>query len=193
MEKAGIRVTRAEFSRIMGCSKQAVTEWVKSGRVTLGADGRLDPRQAVAQLLRTGDPSRLRSKVLAPLVSELQRQAAKISKLAAAAAAAAEDAEFFETSASDLSQLLDQFKKRLLAEWADLVRLPPGESLAAILGWLDVALEKGLNRDLGFLDHARNVASEKGLAETFALLDAALEKDMNSGFDEYRAALARGD
>ena len=30
---AGIRVTRAQFARMMGCSRQAVTEWVNAGRL----------------------------------------------------------------------------------------------------------------------------------------------------------------
>ena len=36
-QRAGIRVTRAEFAKMMECSRQAVTDWVQSGRIAVGA------------------------------------------------------------------------------------------------------------------------------------------------------------
>ena len=118
---AGIRVTRAQFARMMGCSRQAVTEWVNAGRLTVGADGRFDPCKAVADLLRTGDPARLRAKVLQPLVAELAGYRARITDIEAALgksmmesqalradlANAKENAEFEAGAASEFLELFD--------------------------------------------------------------------------------------
>jgi len=71
LDRCGIRMTRADFSRFLGVSKQAVGDWVRDGKITLGADGLLNPRQAVQQLMRNTDPTRIRSKVLAPLVRDM--------------------------------------------------------------------------------------------------------------------------
>ncbi|MBK7416263.1 MAG: hypothetical protein IPJ38_15350 [Dechloromonas sp.] len=106
-EMQGIRVTRAEFSRMMGCSKQAVTDWVKSGRIVVGADGRFDPRQAVASLMRTGDLARIRAKVLEPLVRDITGRDREIARLRTELAAAKEEAEFHEASASEFVDLFD--------------------------------------------------------------------------------------
>lgn len=65
MVKMGLRVRPSEFARLIGCTKQAVSVWIRDGKILLGTDGRLDPRQAVAQLLKNSDPSRLRARTAA--------------------------------------------------------------------------------------------------------------------------------
>lgn len=117
MDRFGVRVTRSQFAKLMEVSKQAVSEWTASGRITLGADGRLDPRQAVAQLLRNSDPARLRAKVLAPLVRDLGVHQRQIAELEARLAAAEERAEFVEVEAAEAAELrgraayLDRFAR----------------------------------------------------------------------------------
>jgi len=105
MDRSGLRLTRAEFARFLGCSKQAVGEWVTAGKITLGADGRLDPRQAVKQLLRNSDPARLRAKVLAPLVRDVGAYQRRIAEIEVRLAAAEERAEFFEAEAAEAPDL----------------------------------------------------------------------------------------
>lgn len=136
LDRSGIRLTRAEFSRFLGVSKQAVTDWVKSGKVVLGADGRLDPRQAVSQLLRSGDPARLRSKVLAPLLKDVGALQRRIADLERDLARALEDAEFNQGSSSELIHILQAFEKCLLLEWEALRALDTDTALAAITAWL---------------------------------------------------------
>lgn len=136
LDRSGIRLTRAEFSRFLGVSKQAVTDWVKSGKVVLGADGRLDPRQAVSQLLQSGDPARLRSKVLAPLVKDVGALQRRIADLERDLARALEDAEFNQGSAVELIHILEAFEKCLLLEWEALRALDVDTALAAITTWL---------------------------------------------------------
>lgn len=66
-----IRVRPAQFARMVGVSKQTVSCWIRDGKVTLGPDGRLNPAKACDEVLRHSDPSRLRAKVLRPLVDDV--------------------------------------------------------------------------------------------------------------------------
>lgn len=141
--RAGIRVTRAEFSRMMGCSRQAVSDWVNTGRVTVGADGRFDPRQAVASLLKTGDPSRIRAKVLEPLVKDIEHRDRRIFALESALASSNESSAFHEGSADELLQIFEKLKGLIKDEWSDLLKFDPLTSQLAMLAWLNYSLEKG--------------------------------------------------
>lgn len=154
---AGIRVTRAQFSRMMGCSRQAVTEWVNAGRLTVGADGRFDPCRAVADLLRTGDPARLRAKVLQPLVAELAGYRARITDLEAALgksmmesqalrtelAEEKEKSAWHERSADEIYQITDALMEQLPSAWHALSALPENAGADIIIGWFGKALEIG--------------------------------------------------
>lgn len=154
MDRSGLRLTRAEFARFLGCSKQAVGEWVTAGKITLGADGRLDPRQAVAQLLRNSDPARLRAKVLAPLVRDLGTHQRRIAELEARLAAAEERAEFCEAEAAEAAELrdraaylehfaenagayLDAFQRLVSEREADLRATPDRSAWRALLEEID--------------------------------------------------------
>ena len=44
------RITQAEFARMMNVNRSTVRRWVLNGRITLGADKRLDPEAAKQQL-----------------------------------------------------------------------------------------------------------------------------------------------
>lgn len=143
IETAGIRVTRAEFSRLMGCSKQAVTDWVKAGRVIVGADGRLDPRQAVRSLLATGDPAKIRARVLAPLVAEMDKLRQRIAALESALAREKENAEFHEAAASELNAIIEATHYRLALGWSDLQTKPQDAALLALELWIEAAREHG--------------------------------------------------
>lgn len=154
---AGIRVTRAQFARMMGCSRQAVTEWVNAGRLTVGADGRFDPCKAVADLLRTGDPARLRAKVLQPLADELAGYRARITHLEAALgksmmesqalraelAQEKENADFEASAASEFCNIFDALTDQLPATWHALSAMPENAGADIVIGWLTKALKFG--------------------------------------------------
>ena len=157
---AGIRVTRAQFARMMGVSKQAVGDWVKSGRIVLGADDRFDPRQAVARLLATGDPARLRAKVLAPLTrdiasrdKEIERLHALVEELREQLAGANEAADFEESSALGVLGMLDSLQIRLRAEWSALQALPGLAGVEAIAAWIADARFDGSDQARPILDY----------------------------------------
>lgn len=152
IDRSGLRLTRAEFARFMGVSKQAVGEWVTSGKITLGADGRLDPRQAVAQLLRNSDPARLRIRVLAPLMRDVGNLQRRIAELEAEVSRWREEAEFTEGSCFELLEQMDCLRARLRDERVALAALPSCKVIDAIAAWLDTASDGLFDPDLPLLD-----------------------------------------
>jgi len=63
-EAAELRVRPAEFARMLGKSRQSVSDDIKAGKITLGSDGLLSPPKALAELLRNTDPLKVRARVL---------------------------------------------------------------------------------------------------------------------------------
>jgi len=155
MEMAGVRVTRAEFSRLMECSKQAVTEWVKSGRIVVGPDGRFDPRIAIAGLMRTGDPARVRSRVLEPLVRDIGLRDREIARLRTALASCEEDRQFFEGSADDFADIFCRLRRQLGEECGPLLEVGTATAINAIDRWLDVACKDTAAHAGKLLDHVQ--------------------------------------
>lgn len=132
VDRCGIRLTRADFARFLGVSKQAVGEWVASGKIVLGADGRLDPRQAVAQLLRNSDPAKLRAKVLAPLLRDVGTLQRRIAELESELARVKEERDFEAGAARELQQVPDALLFLLGEEWPALRAVEPERIEAAL-------------------------------------------------------------
>lgn len=59
----GMRVRPAQFAKMCGVSKQAVSQWIQRGTITLLPDGTLDPVKASRQVVDNSDPARLRARV----------------------------------------------------------------------------------------------------------------------------------
>ena len=78
-----IRVTPAQFARMCGVSKQAVSGWKKRGIITIGPDGKLDPSRAAQQVIRNTDPARLRARVFKEAVEDHQTTRERAAKLQA--------------------------------------------------------------------------------------------------------------
>ena len=144
---------QADFARLMGVSKQTVSQWVKAGKVRLDLEGFLEPRAAVRQLLKSSDPARLRSRVLAPILAELRdaqaREAAllaQVTELRAQLAEARDEAGFHEAAADDMLRVLALLRARVLANLDALAALPYEERDAA-LGLLDPLADDPLPAD----------------------------------------------
>ena len=152
LDRCGIRMHRAEFARFLGVSKQAVSDWTRAGKLTLGADGLLDPRQAVAQLLRTTDPTRLRAKVLAPLVRDVGLLQRRVATLEAQLIEERGEAEFHEGASVELIHQMDALPRQLRAEWCDLRLLPAPQALAALDAWIANMHNGGLDPELEIMD-----------------------------------------
>ena len=179
---AGIRVTRAQFSRMMGCSRQAVTEWVNSGRLTVGADGRFDPCKAVADLLRTGDPARLRAKVLQPLADELAGYRVRITHLEAALgksmmesqalradlAVEKENAEFEASAASEFCDIFNALINQLPDTWHALSAMQGNAGADTIIGWLEQSCTDGCAGDIAaLLEEGEGEGETASIGNTF--------------------------
>lgn len=70
-ELLAVRLLPAEFARAVGVSKQSVSRWIAAGKVTLGCDGRMNPNHAMRELLRNGDPGRIRARLIRLAVADL--------------------------------------------------------------------------------------------------------------------------
>ena len=140
---SGIRVRPVDLARLLGVSKQGVSKWIKEGRITLGVDGRVDPRLAVNRLMATGNPAKIRATFLKPLITELSALRLRVGELENTLSAAKEDSKFNGECSSELISLLDSLKDNLTADWPALKALPDEDGLSAILSWIDHGVEQG--------------------------------------------------
>ena len=76
-----MRVLPAEFARMVGVSKQTVSQWIKRGTVELGPDGRLEPRKASRQVIERTDPARLRARVFRQASASFDELRARVREL----------------------------------------------------------------------------------------------------------------
>lgn len=150
-----LRVLPAEFARLLGVSKQAVSRWIADGKVTINPiDGRLDVHQAVRQVLRHTDPGRVRSRVLRAAIDDVvalrravveadERAAAIEAELGAQLAEAREQAKRMERYARDADCMLDHLIELLIenesalratpdsAAWAEAIQRIEGDAAEA--------------------------------------------------------------
>lgn len=166
LDRFGIRVRPAEFARLMQCSKQAVSQWVKEGKITLGADGRLDPTKAVSQLLRNSDPDRLRAKTLAPLMRDIGRYEQRILQLENALQEAHADLAEADDAGDQAYRTFDRIVARLPQELSLLGNLPRSTAMAAITRWMD-AVYYALPEVAETLHATDYLAATAGAADSF--------------------------
>ena len=69
----GVRVSQADFARLVGVSRQTVSQWVRKGKIqTAYPDGSLDPARAARDVIRNTKPSQLRAKVFKVATEDAQ-------------------------------------------------------------------------------------------------------------------------
>lgn len=147
-ELLAVRLRPAEFARCIGVTKQSVSRWISDGKVTLGADGRLNPTAAMRQLLRTGDPGRIRARLVRQAfadMGDLRAQAVRADDLERKVALLEEQIEVERFSADQdyetLEGWLDEFRRRIAethpdartALDADAWRLYVSETLTRVM------------------------------------------------------------
>lgn len=135
----GLTVTQAQLARLFGVTKQAVHAWVRDGKIKINPDGRIDPNQALSQLLTGSDPSRLRCALLKPVKDRIDRLTAENRLLSARLDSAMNDVEFHEGCSNELMDLLGALERRLNAEWHILHGVESRFALAAISDWIEAA------------------------------------------------------
>lgn len=146
-----IRVRPSEFARMMGCSKQAVSIWIRNGKVVLGGDGRLDPSQAIAQLLKNSNPNQLRLKALSPLIRKQRQSDRLIQDLKNELSMVKDDKEFYESAVGDFLNIFNGLQQNLQIDFKVLERKTAAQLISAIIGWLDEAIQHG-SQDLVIAD-----------------------------------------
>lgn len=134
-----LRGTQADLARQCQVSRQTASQWVKSGKVTVGADGLIDLVAAMRDVVRHTHPGRLRAKVMKQATADHGEMRERIKQLEAELSNASADvdaitrAAVFRThdeSARRLESFIDALCRRLdrivqaradgnLAEWLD--------------------------------------------------------------------------
>jgi hypothetical protein len=123
LRQSAVRVSQAEFARLMQVSKTSVTNWVKLGKITLHADGTIDAKQAAASIIEKSTPSKLRAKVFkqisndaATLQNEIARLNARVVELESALTEITTDRDEWHSGYWKLNDDLDEFLKRLTTD-----------------------------------------------------------------------------
>lgn len=136
-----IRVLPSQLARMLNVSKQCVSQWIKCGKLTLGPDGRVNPAQACDEVLRNSDPTRLRAKVLRPLVNDvgsLRREIQERDHLIESLRARVVYLESLCSESEDAEQVL--FTRLVPAQWDTLRALGSDQIGAALVDLMDEAL-----------------------------------------------------
>lgn len=138
-----MRVLPAEFARMVGVSKQSVSQWIKQGKVTLGPDGRLDPHKASREVLQRTDPARLRARVFKDAMAGADQLRGKVrdleQQLAGEHKASEERAEWIAYATRN--QCADEQAQRLATLEAAIAEDFDGLAAARAAGTFVVRLE----------------------------------------------------
>lgn len=100
-ELTAIRVTKAQFARMCGVSRQAVTKWVQRGYFSVGPDDRFDPAHAFRCVVDRADPARLRARMLKKAFEPLSALRARVEELESDLAEARRHAECARLAEAD--------------------------------------------------------------------------------------------
>jgi hypothetical protein len=153
LDRFGLRVRQSDFARLMGCSKQAVSEWVKTGRIQVGADGLINPREAVARLIRYSDPAKVRSIVLRPLVSQIQSLQTRVVELETENDRLREEEQFASESVVEVLEHFDFIRRQLSADLESLCKVDPDLAAVALREWVEQIEQFGADKAGSVLDY----------------------------------------
>ena len=134
-----IRLLPAEFARAAGVSKQTVSRWIQQDKITLGADGRLDPNVAMRQVLKNSTPGRVRARLVKQAYSDmagLREEASRASILEEQLAEANDRIAFLE-GFSEEQDLAGEIFIELLVEAVESVRSRAAEGREALQSLLE--------------------------------------------------------
>lgn len=147
-----VRLLPAEFARAVGVSRQTVSRWVHTDKVTLGGDGRLNPTTAMRQLLRTGNIGLIRARLVRQAFADmghLRERAALADELEKKVAALTEQIEVERFKADidyeTIERWLDEFKRQTAAAPLDIRAKPDaGEWRTYVSDILTRVMDDGL-------------------------------------------------
>lgn len=145
-ELVAVRVRPAEFARLSGVTKQAVSGWIKRGLVTLGPDGRLDPSKAYRELMANGDPAKLRARFMKGAMDDVGKLKAEVLALRQQVAAQ-EAARAYWLSDEEVEARLSRLLQAIEDKWPAIVQCQQSGDLAAALDWIAGRAFRGLTAD----------------------------------------------
>ncbi len=143
----GLRVTQAEFARIMGVTRQTVTKWKAAGKIHPDLDGRFCPKRAASSILKSTDPNKIRARILKDAAEDAARLRAEVENLTRIA-------EGHEVTIFQLRRVISRLEQdqaeadrqmeiapaMLSIRWDDLNEMGEDERTRAIAEVLDDAL-----------------------------------------------------
>jgi hypothetical protein len=140
-----LRVRPAELARMLGVTRQSVSQWIQTGKLTLGADGRVDPAKATRQVIENSDPSRLRARVLRSAVEDVGTLRRRIADLEHQLAAADARIAWADVYIDEEARGLDILGELLVARAPEFRDIDDAESLRAFIAQLmdDASLMAG--------------------------------------------------
>lgn len=140
-----LRVRPAELARMLGVSRQSVSQWIQTGKVTLGADGRVDPAKATREVIDNSDPARLRARVLRSAVDDVGTLRRHIADLEHQLAAANARIEWADGYIDEEARALDILKQLLMARASEFLDIGDDQSLQVFIEQLmnDASLMAG--------------------------------------------------
>ena len=153
----GIRVRPAQFARMCGVSRQAVSQWIKAGKVLLYPDGTLDPAVAARRVIECTDPARMRAKVFRVISDDAATMRGRINQLEVDMSEAQRLADYHKKFADDTQFEYDTFRELLEARAGDLAAANTPEQVRVILSAAADAAEAALvarDDSLGSMDDA---------------------------------------
>lgn len=103
--------------------------------------------------MATGDPARIRARVLIPLVVEVSELRVRLGGLELKCAEAEEAASFSDESANGMLRVIDAIKWRLFEDWDELRKLPADRAAFAFYAWVDQALRTGGELEQSIIDY----------------------------------------
>lgn len=130
-----VRVSQAEFARICRVSRQAVSEWVRKGKISVFPDGKIDPHADARQVFERTDPARLRARVFRGAVVSIDRLRQRVGELESQLAAERDCRERLTIHKDDLARMDVALVATLVERFDDLVS-------ANQLGELQAAIEQ---------------------------------------------------
>ncbi len=128
-----VRVRPADFARMVGVTKQTVSQWIQHGKVTLGPDGKLDPNRAAKQVINNSDPSRLRARVLKGAVEDVGSLRKRMAQLEADLTKERQYLAESEEAYDWLESVFELYQKAILENEAALRQTNSASDFAALV------------------------------------------------------------
>ena len=155
----GIRVRPAQFARMCEVSKQAVSQWIAQGKITLYPDGTLDPAKAAREVINNSDPLRLRAKVFKAASSDVGALRKEIAALTQKLESANKRNEYLDEMLREYEVAEEIYRAMLLSRLDDIRQL----DITTFAELLDTLSDESLIAaagDLGIIDDDTGEPSE---------------------------------